>query len=78
MRYRVVRTVYIVSKHCSHGEEDGSIATIWEGDDPNTFTGGVGMYDEGCCHPCRSFQFQDESGTWVDCEDPRPRQLGAR
>ena len=46
MRYRVVRTVYIVSKHCSHGEEDGSIATIWEGDDPNTFTGGVGMYDE--------------------------------
>ena len=73
--HRVIRHVSLAVETqgdtCSHGESHGTEVVAWEGSDPAGYTGGIGAFDEGCCHPSRRFQVQAPDGTWADCSDPR-------
>ena len=51
--YRVVRTAPAVfDRPCSSDTEE----VVWEGDDPSSYTEGLGTFDEGCHHPSRRMQ----------------------
>ena len=48
-------------------------ATIWRGDDPNQYKGGIGIYDDHPCYPKRWFEcFQ--FGAWNEIDDPRQKE----
>jgi len=44
--------------------------TVWEGDDPAEYRGGIGAFDEGCHHPVRWWE-QKIGDTWVACSPPK-------
>lgn len=63
-RCRVVRVAHSCVNPpcpCSHDHP----VVVWEGTDPAEYKGGLGAFDEGCCHPVRTMEVYVD-GVWVD------------
>jgi len=77
MKYRVMRVAPAAyDPPCCCSQETASV--IWEGDDPDAYSGGLGAFDNGCCHPTRWMEkfipgTDGKPGRWVEYQRQRVR-----